>query len=195
MAGFSDLQLQTARLLLRPLRHDDAAALYAIHADPAVMRYWSTPPWTGLDEAQRMIEGDIAAMATGRNIRLGLQRRDDGALVGHCTLFKLEPACRRAEVGYALARAAWGQGLMQEALTALLDHGFGALALNRVEADIDPRNAPSGRILERLGFVREGLMRERWIVAGETSDTAFYGLLRRDWMARRADSPTTAETS
>ena len=75
---------------------------------------------------------------------------------------------------------------MHEALGALLDYGFGELALNRVEADIDPRNAASAKTLERLGFRQEGYLRERWIVADEVSDSSLYGLLRRDWMARRA---------
>ena len=73
---------------------------------------------------------------------------------------------------------------MHEALLALLDCGFGMLDLNRVEADIDPRNTGSQRSLDRLGFQREGLLRERWIVSGEVSDTALHGLLRRDWLAR-----------
>ena len=84
---------------------------------------------------------------------------------------------------------AWGQGLMHEALTALLDHGFGTWNLNRVEADIDPRNRASARTLERLGFCREGLLRERWIVGGEVCDSALYGLLQRDWLARDPGRP------
>jgi len=70
---------------------------------------------------------------------------------------------------------------MHEALQALLDFGFGELDLNRIEADIDPRNSASARTLERLGFTKEGYLRERWIVGEEVSDTALYGLLRREW--------------
>jgi len=193
MSVFGDLRLQTERLQLRPLRMQDAQALYTIHADPEVMRYWSTPPWTTLDDALRMVEGDARAADTGQALRLGLERRDGGAFVGHCTLFRIDAACRRAEIGYALTHASWGQGLMHEALTALLIHGFERMNLNRVEADIDPRNLRSARALERLGFAREGLMRERWIVDGVVCDTAFYGLLRREWDARRATAPATLE--
>jgi ribosomal-protein-alanine N-acetyltransferase len=70
---------------------------------------------------------------------------------------------------------------MHEALQALLDFGFGELDLNRIEADIDPRNSASARTLERLGFTKEGYLRERWIVGEEVSDTALYGLLRREF--------------
>jgi RimJ/RimL family protein N-acetyltransferase len=73
---------------------------------------------------------------------------------------------------------------MSEALIALLDFAFGTLALRRLEADVDPRNANSLRILGKLGFQREGLLRERWNVAGEIQDTAFYGLLAKEWQIR-----------
>ena len=184
MIRFDQLLLQTPRLVLRPLMPADAPAVYALHADPVTLRYWSTPPWADPALADDMIARDLAAMAAGDYIRLGLQRRDDGRLIGLCTLFAFYLPSRRCEIGYILARDSWGQGCMHEALLALLDYGFGVLDLNRVEADIDPRNTGSQRTLDRLGFQREGLLRERWIVAGEVSDTALHGLLRRDWLAR-----------
>ena len=73
---------------------------------------------------------------------------------------------------------------MQEALLALIQYGFSELRLNRIEADIDPMNLASARCLERLGFKLEGMLRERWIVAGVVSDSAMYGLLASDWAAR-----------
>jgi len=73
---------------------------------------------------------------------------------------------------------------MHEALQALLEFGVGELDLNRIEADIDPRNSASARTLERLGFTKEGYLRERWIVGDEVSDTVIYGLLRREWKVR-----------
>jgi [ribosomal protein S5]-alanine N-acetyltransferase len=181
MPAFDQLTLRTTRLLLRPLRGSDAAALLGIFSDPAVMRYWSTPPWERIEQAQAMIERDVAAMAAGEDLRLGLERTADGALIGTCTLFSISAQSRRAEIGYAMASQAWGQAYMDEALRALLNHGFNELKLNRVEADIDPRNAASARSLERLGFKQEGHLRERWIVGDEVSDTALYGLLQRDW--------------
>jgi RimJ/RimL family protein N-acetyltransferase len=186
MPHFPALPLQTERLTLRPYRADDAEAVFAIFSDPRVMRYWSTPPWTSTAQADEAIESDLRALDSGRHLRLGIERRDDGALIGQCTLFDLVAACRRAEMGYALAHAAWGRGYMHEALQALLRYGFELLDLNRVEADIDPRNTASASTLLRLGFRLEGLLRERWVVDGEVSDSAIYGLLRREWDQRRA---------
>ena len=185
MPAFDRVTLDTARLQLRPLVPADAAALLAIHADAEVMRYSNTPPWTSVDQAQALIDRDLKGMATGRHLCLGIVPAGEGSVVGTCTLFGLDRISRRAELGFALGRFAWGRGWMNEALTALAAFGFGHMQLNRLEADIDPRNRASARTLLRLGFRQEGLLRERWIVDGEVSDTAFYGLLRSDWAPSR----------
>ncbi len=185
MTSFSDLALKTARLDLRPLALTDADALFVLKSDPVAMRYGSTPPWPDRQQAIDYIERDLRAMAAGEFAQLGVVRREDGAVIGTATLFSLDAQCRRAEVGYALLPSAWGHGYANEAVTALLDWGFEQLRLNRVEADVDPRNTPSARALERLGFVREGHLRERWIVGGEISDSWIYGLLAREWKAAR----------
>jgi len=150
-----------------------------------MMRYASTPPWTSIDTAHERIAADRRELAAGDHLRLGVVLREGGPIVGTCSLFALHEASRRAELGYALAVEQQGRGLMHEALVAVLDWAFGPLALHRLEADADPRNLPSLRTLERLGFTREGTLRERWIVAGEISDTAMYGLLAREWRERR----------
>lgn len=181
---FSGLCLDTARLTLRPLAAGDEDALFAIHADPEFMRYWSSPPWTSLDQAVQLIAKDAREMAVGLHFRLGIFERQAGRLIGTCSLFKIDAQCRRAEIGYGVAREFWRQGYMSEAVSVVLGYAFGELNLNRLEADIDPRNIASGRSLEKLGFVREGFLRERWIVAGEVSDSALYGLLGREWSAR-----------
>jgi [ribosomal protein S5]-alanine N-acetyltransferase len=181
MPPFDRLSLHTERLLLRPIEEADAPALLAVFGDERVMRYWSTPPWRDIGDAHAAIARYAKAMASAEHLRLGVERVADGAFIGTCTLFDLNEQCRRAEIGYALAATAWGQGYMHEALIALLAYGFSQLDLNRVEADIDPRNAASSRTLERLAFRKEGHLRERWIVDGEVSDTSLYGLLRSDW--------------
>ena len=117
-------------------------------------------------------------------MRLGMETVADGRLIGQCSLFNFNAQCQRCDIGYGMAFDAWGHGYMLEALTAVLDYGFAELGLNRVEADIDPRNAASAKTLERLGFQNEGFLRERWVVDGEVSDSGIYGLLRRDWLAR-----------
>lgn len=181
---FAPFVLHTPRLALRFLDAGDAEGLFAIFSDPAVMRYWATGPWTALEQAATSIRDTQRDYREGGALRLGIEVDGTPGIVGTCTLFGFHRTSRRAELGYALAQRCWGQGYMHEALGAFLKHAFGPLALHRIEADIDPRNAPSARALERHGFQREGSLRERWIVDGEICDTVLYGLLAREFQAR-----------
>jgi ribosomal-protein-alanine N-acetyltransferase len=177
-------QLRGNRLRLRGPRADDADAVFALFSDPAVMRYWSRPPMTARAEA----EGRIAEYAEDFDARKALQwvvaTRARDEVIGTCALFRFEPRHRRAEIGYALRSDHWGRGLACEAVTLALDWGFRTLGLHRIEADIDPRNAGSRKLLERLGFASEGLLRERYFVGGETRDTELFGLLATGWASR-----------
>jgi RimJ/RimL family protein N-acetyltransferase len=179
-----DVVLETPRLTLRPLMAADAPAILSMYADAEVTRYWSSVPWTELARAQEYIEQAAREVAAGTAVRLGVVRQGTQDCIGQVTLYRFDVANRRCDIGYALHRNHWGHGYIGEALQAVLDFGFGPLGLHRVEADIDPRNDASLRAVERLGFVREGLLRERWLVGGEVCDTALYGLLRSDWEAR-----------
>ncbi|HQY93033.1 GNAT family N-acetyltransferase [Caldilinea sp.] len=181
MPTFGSLPLVTPRLTLRPLVEADAPAFFAIYSHPEVMRFWSSPPLTDVAQARKSVLAIEEGYRCGDFLQLGLERQRDAALIGTCTIFSFHAASRRAEMGYALGRPYWGAGYMHEALTALVHYAFGELNLHRLEADIDPRNRASARTLERLGFQQEGLLRERWIVGDEISDTAWYGLLCWEW--------------
>lgn len=181
MSGFPEVRLASARLLLRPLDDVDADDLLAIFGDPEVMRYWSREPWTRRDEALEMLARDRVAHAEGSALRLGVECMTSRRIVGTVALFNLSQTNRRGEIGYALAHACWGHGLMHEALSLFVAWALETLSLHRLEADIDPANKASARSLLRLGFQREGLLRERWIVDGQVADTEFYGLLAREW--------------
>ncbi|MBK0027395.1 GNAT family N-acetyltransferase [Stenotrophomonas sp. S48] len=182
---FPGLPLHSARLVLSPIRRDDAAALYALQSDAEVMRWWNHPAWTRPAEARAQIDDDLAAQATGTQLKLAVRESIDGPLLGICVVFALDRDARRAEIGYLLAPAQQGQGYMHEALQRLLDYLFQTLRLHRVEAELDPRNAPSAHVLERLGFAREGLLRQRWRIQGELADSVVYGLLADDDRAPR----------
>lgn len=180
MPLFKPVTLSTPRLNLRPLREDDAQALFAIWSDAQAMRYFSFPPMSQLDEATDRIARKLRTAADGEALICVAELQSTGEVVGDCALFHADEPCRRAEIGFSLQRRNWGSGYMSEAASALIEHAFGVVRLRRIEADIDPRNTASARLLERLGFVREGLLRERWVVDGEVSDSALYGLLERD---------------
>lgn len=184
MPFFKQSTLTTARLTLRWMTEADAAALYAIFSDREVTRYWSSGPWTDIAQARSAIDDILRQYEDGSKLRLGIILTQTGEMIGSMNLYDIMHTNRRCDIGYALAPTHWGKGYLSEAMAATLDYAFGELNLNRIEADIDPRNGVSARLLEKMKFTKEGYMRERWIVNGEVCDTVFYGLLKRDWEAR-----------
>jgi ribosomal-protein-alanine N-acetyltransferase len=173
--------INTNRLSLRAITADDVDDFYAIYSNLEVMRYWSTPPLPDRDAASKLISEIHESFERHEILKWGIALRSDHTLIGSVTLFHLDFTHRRAEIGYALGRPFWGKGYMQETLKAVLSYAFEELNLHRIEADVDPRNTASVKTVERLGFRREGYLRERWQVNGEIQDAYFYGLLRPEW--------------
>lgn len=173
--------LHTPRLRLRPFDGADGDGLFALHSSAAVLRYWDSSPWADRLRAERFITAcrQMADEATG--VRLAVDRAADGTFIGWCSLNRWSPVHRSASLGYCFDDAAWGHGYATEAARALLQWAFATLDLNRVQAETDTRNLGSARVLEKLGFVREGTLREDCVVDGEVSDSWVYGLIRRDW--------------
>jgi RimJ/RimL family protein N-acetyltransferase len=178
--------LSGERVELRWLTAADVDDIYEIYSDPEAMRFWSTTAMTAKSQARTLLREIREEHAAGHLHEWGLVVPRGGKVIGTCTLFNLDRSNRRAEIGFALGRPWWGKGLMGEALTMLLDFAFGELGLRRIEADADPLNSASIKLLESLGFCREGLLRERWNVGGELQDTVFLGLLAREYRPRRS---------
>jgi len=173
--------LHTARLRLRPFTDADSEALFALHSNVHVLRYWDSPPWRERSRAERFIAACRQLAEEGSGARLAIDRVSDGVFVGWCSLSRWNPVYRSASMGYCLVEAAWGHGYATEAARAVLQWAYETLDLNRVQAETDTRNAASARVLEKLGFVREGTLREDCIVNGEVSDSWVYGLIRSQW--------------
>ena len=173
--------LTTHRLRLRPFAAADTDAIFALQSNARVLRYWDAPPWKERAQAERFISMCAQMEQDGTGARLAIEQVADNTFVGWCSLAKWDPIFRSARMGYCLAEAAWGKGFATEAAGAVLRWVFATLDLNRVQAETDTRNIASSRVLEKLGFAREGTLREDCIVEGEVSDSWVYGLLRREW--------------
>ena len=180
--------LHTPRLRLRPFTDADADPLFAMHSSTHVMRYWDSPPWTERARAERFFAMCRKMEEEGTGARVAIDRPSDGAFVGWCSLTKWDPTYRSASLGYCFDAAMWGQGYATEAAHALLGWAFDTLDLNRVQAEADTRNVASARVLEKMGFVREGTLREDCVVNGDVSDSWVYGLLRREWRPSAASA-------
>ncbi len=182
--------LTTTRLWLRELTTDDAPALFAIHSDPQVMRWFGADPLPDVAAAQRLIDvfsGWRVMLNPGT--RWGLAARDTGELLGTCGLFKWNRNWQCCTVGYELAPSAWGQGYMREALQTVLPWGFEHMELQRVEAQIHPDNTASIKLATTLGFEQEGRLRQAAFWGGQRHDMLHFGLLRANF-----DTPLLPQT-
>lgn len=173
--------IETRRLVVRTVCAADVDALMSVNGDDDVTRFLPYATWQTPDDGHAWLARMQALMDAGTAQQFVIAERTAGTPIGTCLLFRHDEPSRRAELGYALARAYWGRGLMREALAALLGCAFGPMALRRLEAEVDPENAASNALLLRLGFRCEGQLRARWQAKGRIYDTRLYGLLAQEF--------------
>lgn len=175
------MMISTDRLTLRRFRESDAAALSAYRSDEDVVRYqsWSAP--VTLDEALRMVHAMAAADPDEPGwFQYAVQRTADGVLLGDVGV-NLHDNRMQADIGFTFAPAHQGHGYATEAVRAILDRLFREQGVHRVSAECDARNVRSARLLERVGFRREGMRPQYTWIKNEWTDDLLYGLLARDW--------------
>lgn len=174
--------LHTKRLMLRPLRLEDAPALLRCWSDPRTARWLGIPPVETAEEASALVALLLQLAGEEQSLRWSVAL-PDGEALGTCGLnfWQLEGAYR-GELGCELAPDAWGRGYMHEALQEVLRFGYGTMGLNRLEAYCHPDNTRAARLFERLGFVREGVLRQYRHTADGFQDAAVYALLRSEWV-------------
>ena len=155
--------LLTPRGRLRPFDGRDAADLFAIYGDPEVMRFVGEPPFPEPATVGLMLTSVARLLAAGESLEWGVAVREGGRVIGTCGLHSFDEHLCQAEMGCMLARRHWGQGLMGEALTAVMEYA-GELGIHTLLADIEPENLPSQRLFGRLGFVWQGETRYRLLL-------------------------------
>jgi len=117
-------------------------------------------------------------------IRWGITLRGDDELIGSAGFYKwTQPERYQAEMGYDLNPAFWGKGIMTEALTAIVQYGFGHMGLHRIEVLIPRYNRRSQKLVRKLGFKREGVLRDHYFIEGRFSDDVIFSLLKKEWNA------------
>lgn len=178
--------IESERVLIRIVEESDLDAIFKVHSNDAVTRFLPYDTWQEMADANSWYERAKGRHADQSAMQFVIAEKHSGTAIGTCLLFNIDAGSGRAEIGYSLGRDYWGAGYMQEALSALLDCAFGELGLRRLEAQIDPRNLSSGKLVTRLGFKKEGLLRQRSVMKGEVNDTDFYGLLCHEWSAPAA---------
>ncbi|UOQ65758.1 GNAT family N-acetyltransferase [Hymenobacter volaticus] len=171
-------ELHTERFVLRRLQQADAPALLDQRSDPRIMRYLDREPDTTLEQTTALIERITQNAADNSGVTWGIVRpAATQELLGTIGLWRIMAEHHRAEVGYGLHPDYWQQGVMSEALAAVLDFGFQTLKLHSVEANVNPHNTASRRLLEKHGFVQEAYFRQNYFFRGQFLDSIIYSLL------------------
>jgi ribosomal-protein-alanine N-acetyltransferase len=179
---FTDFpRIETPRLILRELIAQDAEAIFRIRGDYEVTKYNIGAAYQRPEQASDLIAAIAQAYQEKAELRWGIALKKDDTVIGMCGFNYWIRPDSRASVGYDLAHAYWGQGIMTEAIRAVIAFGFERMNLNRIEADADARNPASGRVLEKVGFRREGIQREQFFENGLFNDLILFALLRRDY--------------
>lgn len=184
--------VMTPRLILRPVTIEDADSLHrCCYGDPEVMRYWDLPPSRHAKQTVARITQSLSIDPAWHAIWVILLKGNEHP-IGMMNYHHREPAARRLEVGYAIARSHRRQGYMAEAMCGFLQYCFDELATHRVEALVDHRNQECVLFTEGLGFRNEGLLRDRICVAGEYRSLLMFALLEHEWRDRTSLRPVAA---
>ncbi len=178
---FSSLpELKTERLILRPLRMSDARDMYAYAQDPEVSRHVLWSAHTSIFQTRAFLRSAIRQYRRGEPGSFAIVLKASGHMIGTVGFMWIDREYKSAEVGYSLGRAYWNQGIMTEALRAVVAYGFDQLGLNRIEAQHETDNPASGRVMAHVGMRQEGILRQRLKNKGKFVDVALYAILRSD---------------
>ncbi|MEA5592793.1 GNAT family protein [Rivularia sp. UHCC 0363] len=172
-------ELETENLLLRQVNQSDAEAVFQHFSDKEVLKYHNLEAFTNIEQAENLIASFYERFHNQQMIRWGITKKEDNILIGTCGYNWLQKSFQ-AEIGYELSQAYWRRGIMTEALSAMIKFGSEKMELNRIAATVMLENTASMKLLEKLGFVEEGILKEYGFWKGEFHDLKMFALLRKE---------------
>jgi ribosomal-protein-alanine N-acetyltransferase len=170
--------IQTARLLLRKLKPEDKEVIFEIRSNPEIMKYVARPIAQTMADATAHLDKVLKNLHDHGGIDWGMEEKKSGKLIGTIALWRIIPENYRAELGYVLNEKWQQQGFMHEALTAVIDYAFEQLKLHSIEANIDPLNIASAKLLEKCKFKKEAHFKENFFFEGVFLDSVIYSLVK-----------------
>ncbi len=173
-------EIETGRLLLRQIRVSDAADVFAYSKDPEVARYVLWPAQKDIREAKDYCRAMVRQYRLDEPSSWGIIDRSSGHLIGTIGYMDYDSGNRSTEIGYSLARWKWNQGIMTEALRQVIQYTFSEMEINRIEAQHETENPASGRVMEKCGMKKEGVLRQRLYNKGRFVDVCLYSILRSE---------------
>jgi len=172
--------LETERLILREIGTNDNEALFDIFSSETIMKYYGMFPYEEMSQAEQLISNFAKAFDEEKSIRWGIELKGENILVGTCGFHNWNKKHQRAELGYELHDNHWKKGYVSEAISEVIKYGFHNLELNRIEALVYPDNIASHNSLEKLGFDKEGLLKEYCIFRNIKQDLIMYSLISNE---------------
>lgn len=173
--------LETNRLILRQMRHSDTEVFYALRTSETIMKYIGRPRPTDLNEVRALIDKILSDYNQSEGISWVITPKETDEIIGTIGFWRLDKTNHRAEIGYLLHNDYWGKGIATEAMHAVLPYGFNELKFHAIEANIDPLNEASKKLLLRTGFVQEAYFRESYYFEGKFLDSAIFCLLHHEY--------------
>jgi ribosomal-protein-alanine N-acetyltransferase len=170
-------QLSTDRLRLRQVNKEDANEIFILRSDERVMKFIDRPRAKSIDDALQLIQKINDALSNNDGINWAITLKSDLKLIGTIGYWRIIKENYRAEIGYLLHPDYHKKGIMQEVFTTVIDYGFTTMKLHSIEANVNPDNAASIKLLERNKFTREAYMKENLFYDGKFLDSAIYSLL------------------
>ncbi len=182
--NFNEININSNNLFLKPLSKENATDLFALYTDKEVQRYTDVDLFKNLGEAQKFISQYSKIAEKAEFLFLGIFSRATKDFLGTIRLYHIDYKHRFASIGFQLAKDYWGRGQMHESLQAFLKFAFNELGMHRIEAQTFVENERGIKVLERLKFVREGRLRENFLIEGKFEDSYLYSILKTEFLEK-----------
>lgn len=172
-------EISTRRLNLREIKQEDAESIYKILSNREVIKHDTFELFTNIKQVEDMIKWFNDVFKEKRAIFWGISLKNEHEIIGFCKC-EIEIPKVRADLGYDLRYDYWNMGIMTETLDAVINFTFQTLGVNRIEAAVSTENNSSIRVLEKLGFVKEGILRERCYMRDCCHDMMMLFILKKE---------------
>jgi ribosomal-protein-alanine N-acetyltransferase len=173
-------ELESSKLKYIHITLKDADTLFIIRTNKDVMKYMDTDPMKSISDSEKLIESLDESFKSGNGINWGIIEKTTDKFIGYFGIWRIDQKHCRGEIGYALHPDYWGKGYMQETINTIVEFGFNKLNLHSYEANVNPDNLDSIKLLEKLGFKKEAYFRENFLFNNEFKDSIIYSLLEKD---------------
>ena len=173
-------EFESERLIFRRIVHGDANDIFLIRSNNKVMRFMDVPWHHSISDAEKLINSVEESYKNKTGISWGIVEKHSNSFIGYIGFIRIYPDHCRAEIGYALKPEFWGKGYMYETINKLVRFGFEEMKLHSIEANVNPLNEKSKKVLERVGFKKEAYFRENYFFNGKFLDSVIYSLLEKD---------------